>query len=84
MSAAEPDPAAKRIRAPEVDHIPETDKSEIMLPILSVTLDHAPRSHILQTLQQTGGVIDGRHGAATWLGLPRTTLIAKMRRMGMI
>jgi formate hydrogenlyase transcriptional activator len=48
----------------------------------SVTLEHAQRSHILQTLQQTGGVIGGRNGAATRLGLPRTTLIAKMRRLG--
>jgi formate hydrogenlyase transcriptional activator len=48
----------------------------------SVTLEEAERSHILQTLQQTGGVIGGRNGAAVRLGLPRTTLIAKMRRLG--
>jgi formate hydrogenlyase transcriptional activator len=48
----------------------------------SVTLEEAEHSHILQTLQQTGGVIGGRNGAAARLGLPRTTLIAKMRRLG--
>jgi len=47
-----------------------------------VTLEETDRSHILQTLQQTGGVIGGRNGAAARLGLPRTTLIAKMRRLG--
>jgi formate hydrogenlyase transcriptional activator len=47
-----------------------------------ITLEEAERSHILQTLQQTGGVIGGPNGAAARLGLPRTTLIAKMRRLG--
>jgi formate hydrogenlyase transcriptional activator len=46
-----------------------------------VTLEQAERSHILQTLQQTKGVIGGRDGAAATLGLPRTTLIAKMQRL---
>jgi formate hydrogenlyase transcriptional activator len=47
-----------------------------------VTLEEAERSHILQTLQQTEGVIGGQDGAAARLGLPRTTLIAKMTRLG--
>ncbi len=48
-----------------------------------VTLEDAERSHILQTLQQTKGVVGGRDGAAVRLGLPRTTLISKMRRLGL-
>jgi transcriptional regulator with GAF, ATPase, and Fis domain len=48
-----------------------------------VTLEEAQRSHILQTLEETGGVIGGRNGAAARLGLPRTTLIAKMKRLGL-
>ena len=47
-----------------------------------VTLEQADRSHILQTLQQTEGVVGGPHGAAARLGMPRTTLISKMRRLG--
>jgi formate hydrogenlyase transcriptional activator len=47
----------------------------------AVTLEDAERSHILQTLQQTEGIIGGRDGAAARLGLPRTTLISKMRRL---
>ena len=47
-----------------------------------VTLEDAERSHILQTLQQTEGVVGGPNGAAARLGLPRTTLISKMRRLG--
>jgi formate hydrogenlyase transcriptional activator len=48
----------------------------------TVTLEHAERSHILQALQQTEGMIGGRDGAAARLGLPRTTLICKMKRLG--
>jgi transcriptional regulator with GAF, ATPase, and Fis domain len=47
-----------------------------------VTLKQAEHSHILQTLQQADGVIGGRNGAAARLGLPRTTLIYKMKRLG--
>jgi transcriptional regulator with GAF, ATPase, and Fis domain len=47
-----------------------------------VTLEEAARSHILQTLLETEGVVGGPSGAAARLGLPRTTLIAKMKRLG--
>jgi len=47
-----------------------------------VTMDDAERSHILQTLRHTKGVIGGRDGAADRLGLARTTLISKMKRLG--
>ena len=47
-----------------------------------VTLKEVERSHILQTLQQTEGVVGGQNGAAVRLGLPRTTLLAKMKRLG--
>jgi formate hydrogenlyase transcriptional activator len=46
------------------------------------TLEQAQRSHILEALQQTKGVIGGRNGAAARLGLCRTTLIFKMKRLG--
>jgi formate hydrogenlyase transcriptional activator len=48
-----------------------------------VTLEDAQRSHIVQTLDQTDGVIGGPNGAAARLGLPRTTLIARMKRLGL-
>jgi hypothetical protein len=51
-------------------------------PSVPVTLDEADRLHILQTLQETAGVIGGPNGAATRLGLCRTTLISKMKRLG--
>jgi formate hydrogenlyase transcriptional activator len=48
----------------------------------AVTLEDADRLHILRILQQTEGRISGKGGAAGRLGLPRTTLISKMRRLG--
>jgi transcriptional regulator with GAF, ATPase, and Fis domain len=61
-----------------------TTRDDSQGPELSapVTLEQAERSHILQTLQQTDGVVGGQNGAAAKLGLPRTTLIAKMKRLG--
>jgi transcriptional regulator with GAF, ATPase, and Fis domain len=47
-----------------------------------VTMEEAERSHIMRTLQQTDGVVGGPNGAADRLGMPRTTLIAKMKRLG--
>jgi len=46
------------------------------------TLAEASREHILEVLKQTRGMIGGRDGAAERLGLPRTTLIYKMRKLG--
>jgi len=48
----------------------------------SRTLADAEREHILAVLKQTDGLIGGRYGAATRLGLPRTTLVYKMRKLG--
>jgi transcriptional regulator with GAF, ATPase, and Fis domain len=38
--------------------------------------------HILETLKQANWMIGGLEGAANRLGLPRTTLIYKMRKLG--
>ncbi len=46
------------------------------------TLADADRDHILETLNQTNWMIGGQDGAANRLGLPRTTLIYKMRKLG--
>jgi formate hydrogenlyase transcriptional activator len=46
------------------------------------TLADADREHILETLKQANWLIGGQDGAANRLGLPRTTLIYKMRKLG--
>jgi formate hydrogenlyase transcriptional activator len=55
-----------------------TGRSRLSAP---VTLEEAQISHILQTLQQTRGVIGGMNGAAARLGMHRSTLISMMRRL---
>ena len=49
---------------------------------VATTLADADREHILETLNQTNWLIGGQAGAANRLGLPRTTLIYKMRKLG--
>jgi len=46
------------------------------------TLEEAERQHILRALRQTQWRIAGPKGAATLLGMKRTTLQARMRKLG--
>jgi formate hydrogenlyase transcriptional activator len=64
-------------------------QTEIMIPGLhrtrtyysSKVFEDSDRALILETLQQTGWIVGGPHGAAMKLGLKRTTLLAKMTRL---
>jgi formate hydrogenlyase transcriptional activator len=47
-----------------------------------VTLKEVERKHVLQVLRETDWVLGGPNGAAARLGIPRTTLIYRMRRLG--
>ena len=49
---------------------------------LPITLSDSERALILQTLEATGWVIGGSNGAATKLGVKRTTLIHRMKKLG--
>ncbi|HXP42538.1 MAG TPA: sigma 54-interacting transcriptional regulator [Candidatus Acidoferrales bacterium] len=63
-------------------------QTELMIPSLtgtfhsSMILEDSGRALIVNTLEQVGWVVGGPNGAATKLGLKRTTLLAKMRRLG--
>jgi formate hydrogenlyase transcriptional activator len=46
------------------------------------TLVDAERAHIIATLQETNWIVGGPRGAAAKLGVARTTLIARMQRLG--
>ena len=48
----------------------------------SGTFSDSVRSLILRTLEDTGWLIGGADGAAARLGLPRTSLISKMKKLG--
>jgi len=54
----------------------------ITTPNRSLTLREAEREHILRTLDETEWVIGGAHGAAARLGVPRTSLIYRMQKLG--
>ncbi len=46
------------------------------------TLETAEREHILRALRETRGVVGGPRGAAARLGMKRTTLQSRMRKLG--
>jgi formate hydrogenlyase transcriptional activator len=52
-------------------------------PSSARTLADAERAHIMATLRQTNWVVGGRNGAAARLGVPRTSLISRMQRLGL-
>jgi formate hydrogenlyase transcriptional activator len=47
-----------------------------------VTLHDSEREHILRVLRETRGILSGPNGAAARLGLKRTTLQGKMKKLG--
>jgi formate hydrogenlyase transcriptional activator len=47
-----------------------------------VTLEDAERDHIRRVLEQAAGVVGGPNGAAARLGMKRTTLQSKMKKLG--
>lgn len=64
-----------------VTFVPTKDKVATVTPT-QCSLADSSRAVILQALQATGWVIGGAAGAATRLGLKRTTLITKMKKLG--
>src|SRR5207245_11657802 len=64
-----------------------TDSSPSLTSLTSTnspisTLEEAERQHILRALKQTQWRIAGPQGAALLLGMKRTTLQARMRKLG--
>jgi transcriptional regulator with GAF, ATPase, and Fis domain len=68
--------------------LPENELKRAMPPPLRVasgrvdTLKKAERDCILHALEEANWVVGGSRGAAARLGIPRTTLIYKMRKLG--
>jgi formate hydrogenlyase transcriptional activator len=62
----------------------EFDAASDAIAATTQTLADAERNHILGVLNQTNGVISGRNGAALRLGLPRTTLMYRMHKLGIV
>jgi formate hydrogenlyase transcriptional activator len=49
-----------------------------------LTLEEADRAHILATLKETRWVLSGPNGAATRLGMNRSTLQFRMKKLGIV
>lgn len=64
---------------PPLTHLQQTPKSDNSTP---VTLEDAERAHICKTLEQTKWVVGGSRGAAVRLGVKRSTLYFRMRKLG--
>jgi formate hydrogenlyase transcriptional activator len=60
----------------------ETKASSEKVELEAPTLETAEREHILRVLRETKGQIGGEDGAAERLGLKRTTLNSKLKKLG--
>jgi formate hydrogenlyase transcriptional activator len=66
-----------QVSVPEFDEKPESATSRS-----GQTLEEAERLHILETLNKTRWVVSGPRGAAARLGLNRSTLQFRMKKLG--
>ena len=62
--------------------MPAIDGNGTAASTLLPTLDENEKAHIERALRQAGGRISGPRGAAALLGVPRTTLQHRMRKLG--
>jgi chemotaxis protein methyltransferase CheR len=62
-----------------VDELKETAKE---MPATQKTLEEVERDHIIRVLEQTDWRVSGKKGAAEILGLNRSTLRARIRKLG--
>jgi len=62
--------------------LPTSDKNPLKVTPSQGTFNDSTRALILEALREAGWVIGGSGGAADRLGLKRTTLIAKMKKLG--
>src|SRR5262249_46160233 len=62
--------------------LPVSQENPIHVTVAARTFNDSQRAVILQALRTAGGMIGGPGGPASRLGLKRTTLISKMKRLG--
>ena len=62
--------------------VPAVENNPVTPPQAQGTFSDSTRAAIVHALRATGWVIGGPDGAAARLGLKRTTLIAKMKKLG--
>jgi transcriptional regulator with GAF, ATPase, and Fis domain len=64
--------------------VDELKKPHKDLSTTQKTLDQVERDHIVQILEQAHWKVSGKNGAAELLGLDRSTLRARMRKLGIV
>jgi formate hydrogenlyase transcriptional activator len=70
-------------KRPEAPETPGAEPTTIIRPIERINLSSFDeRDRIVRVLQETRGRIGGENGAAARMGLKRTTLITRMKKLG--
>jgi formate hydrogenlyase transcriptional activator len=77
-----PNPLPKSDKNAASNPVSAFDKNSVTVTPSQGTFDGSTRALILRALQAARWIIGGPSGAATRLGLKRTTLIAKMKKLG--
>ncbi len=77
-----PNPLPKPDTNAATNPVSVSDKNPVTVIPSQGTFDGSTRALILLALQAAGWIIGGPSGAAARLGLKRTTLIAKMKKLG--
>ena len=69
------------LRVPLTELKPVGESAAVSVDAIA-TLEAAERAHILRALRETHGIVGGPRGAAILLGMKRTTLQSRMRKLG--
>jgi formate hydrogenlyase transcriptional activator len=77
-----PNPLPTSDKSTVTNPLPVSDRNPPTVTPSQGTFNDSTRALILQALRKAGWVIGGSGGAAARLGLKRTTLIAKMKKLG--
>jgi chemotaxis protein methyltransferase CheR len=67
---------------PKLRLVDELEKPHTALTTAQKTLEEIERDHIVRVLEQTNWKVSGKDGAAEILGLNRSTLRARLRKLG--
>ncbi|MBT4263384.1 MAG: sigma 54-interacting transcriptional regulator [Deltaproteobacteria bacterium] len=71
----------ERITSSDIIKITDINPAEVTGPDVT-TLADAERQHIIQALRKCRGMVGGKRGIAKLLGVPRTTLQYRMKKLG--
>jgi len=69
---------------PKLRLVDELKKPQRDVSTMQKTLEAVEREHIVRILEQTQWKVSGKNGAAEILGLNRSTLRARMRKLGIL